>query len=89
MNRVSSSGCVNSNLLKFLLLGIVVVASGPLAKAQVSASINGRVQDSSGAAVPDATVTVTSAETRPPFGPPPPMTRANIESFPCPWDAMK
>src|SRR5438105_4080081 len=47
-----------------LLVGIVVLAhSAGLGRAQTAATISGRVQDASGAAVSGATVTVKSLET--------------------------
>jgi len=50
---------------KKLILPMLVIMCLPLsyARAQVSGSISGRVEDTSGAAIPNATVTVTSAET--------------------------
>src|SRR4051812_37928723 len=50
---------------KKLILPMLVIMCLPLsyARAQVSGSISGRVEDASGAAIPNATVTVTSAET--------------------------
>src|ERR1700722_16554763 len=53
MNRVSG-----------LLLGtLLLLVCASSAMAQVNASITGRVEDASGAAVPQATVAVTSVET--------------------------
>ena len=48
---------------RFLLVGVMVLFTGHFAKAQNLASIGGRVQDASGAAIPDTAITVTSAET--------------------------
>lgn len=52
-----------SVLLRLLLTVLVCVTIGKEARAQVSASISGRVEDSSGAGIPEATVTVKSLET--------------------------
>ena len=57
------AGVCTISFLRVLLLGVLVFATGHFAKSQNLASINGRVQDSSGAAIPDTSVTVTSAET--------------------------
>jgi carboxypeptidase family protein len=50
-------------LLKFFLMSLLLLAGSNYAQAQVSASIVGRIEDASGAAIPEATVAVTSQET--------------------------
>src|SRR5262249_45577199 len=54
-----------SRSLAHALVGLVFcicLAAGPI-RAQVTASVSGRVEDSTGAAVPGASITVTSLET--------------------------
>ena len=46
-----------------LWMALLLVANNPFALAQVSASLAGRIEDPSGAAIPGVTVTVTSLET--------------------------
>jgi carboxypeptidase family protein len=50
-------------ILSLLFMALLVAASSSVATAQVTAAISGRIEDPSGAAVPGATVTVTSLET--------------------------
>jgi len=50
-------------LFSLFMVPLLFVASSNFAWAQVSASISGRIEDASGAAVPDATVTVRNVET--------------------------
>jgi hypothetical protein len=55
-----------SRSLAHALVGLffcICLAAGPI-RAQVTASVSGRVEDSTGAAVPGASITVTSLETR-------------------------
>src|ERR1035437_4494012 len=51
------------DLCSLLLMALLFVASSQLASAQVSASISGKIEDPSGAAISGAAVTVTSLET--------------------------
>jgi len=50
-------------ILGVSLIAFLWVLGAPLAMTQVSASLSGRVEDPSGAAIPSASVTVTSVET--------------------------
>jgi hypothetical protein len=50
-------------LLRLLLAVLLLLALGHSVSAQVTASMTGRIEDASGAGVPDAMVTVTSLET--------------------------
>ncbi len=52
----------NIGPLGLLSIAVLFVASSHLALAQVSASVSGRIEDSSGAMIPGVTVTVTSLE---------------------------
>src|ERR1035437_9331442 len=51
------------DLSSLLLMALLFVASSQLASAQVAASISGRIEDPSGAAIPGANVTATNLET--------------------------
>jgi uncharacterized surface anchored protein len=50
-------------ILHVALCGLVVMAIAPAARAQFKASVEGTVNDSTGAALQGATVTVTNTET--------------------------
>jgi hypothetical protein len=63
VDRAMASNSVKSTFVKFLLFIVMVLVNEHFAMAQVSASMNGKVQDTSGAAIPDVAVTVTSSET--------------------------
>jgi carboxypeptidase family protein len=52
-----------TGILGFFLMTVLTVVNGNTSWAQVTASISGRIEDPSGAAIPDATVHVTSLET--------------------------
>ena len=60
MNRIAGWNFWN---LRALLLGFVLAAITQWGMAQVTASIIGKVEDASGAAVPEASVSITSQET--------------------------
>ena len=49
--------------LRMLVLALVLLATGTFTTAQVTASISGRIEDSSGASISGAAVTVTNMET--------------------------
>jgi carboxypeptidase family protein len=50
-------------LVGLSLVGLLIVTGSNIAFAQVTASISGRIEDPSGAAIPEAMITVTSLET--------------------------
>jgi carboxypeptidase family protein len=52
-----------SGLFFLMLMALLIIAASHVALAQVTASISGRIEDPSGAALPGANVTVTSLET--------------------------
>src|ERR1035437_10681993 len=51
------------HLFRLVLMALLLVVNSTIALAQVSGSITGKIEDPSGAAIPGATVTVTSLET--------------------------
>ena len=68
MRHSLTSSCVRSRLgagwrLAVLAIGLVFLCSPLRSNAQALSGINGTVTDASGAAVPDATVTVTNVDT--------------------------
>ena len=64
MNEECGNSMLNSRLARVgLILGFAVVFAAAPVRAQDTAAISGKVEDSSGAAVPGATVTVKSIET--------------------------
>lgn len=63
---LQSSNSLNEKrlmLYSLLVLILLFLAGSKFAQAQVTASISGRIEDSSGAAIPGAVVTVTNQET--------------------------
>jgi carboxypeptidase family protein len=60
MNPLRKAGW---GVFRVFLMGLLFLANSHFASAQVSASITGRIEDASGAAIPEAAVAVTSQET--------------------------
>lgn len=54
----------NCRFFNLLLMTLLFAASSHVALGQVTAAVSGRIEDPSGAAIPDATVVVTNAETQ-------------------------
>ena len=54
---------INFRHIRMLLLALVVISGAQYGQAQVTASMMGKIEDASGAAVPEATVTLTNQET--------------------------